>query len=149
MAEPTTFLGNCSRCGKSIAEHSPSLHCPPARPSLPAKSREYQLRAMASNYVTGHRWDRCDSEVATLAADEIAALRALFAERRLELIFPTTHRHIKRGTFYAEVGRGTLQTAHLLEDGRELVCYVGIDDGRIWFRPGDEFDDSARFEAIR
>lgn len=106
---------------------------------------------MARNYSTEHSWTELDREAVTFAADEIATLRALLSKRSslLELLFPTTHRHIKRGTSYAEVGRGTLQTAHLLDDGAPLVCYFGIDDGRIWFRPPSEFDDAARFEAIR
>lgn len=59
-----------------------------------------------------------------------------------------THRHVRRGTEYVEIGRGELQSSITLREGDEpLVVYRSVDDGRIWIRPASEFDDG-RFEAI-
>ncbi len=55
-------------------------------------------------------------------------------------------RHVKRGTEYAEIGRGKLQTDTPLSDYAELVVYQ-CDDGAIWVRPVTEFEDG-RFVEI-
>ncbi|GEM_PF-3630404 len=51
-----------------------------------------------------------------------------------------THRHLKRGTYYRELGRGELQSGQSVAEGCRLVVYQG-DDGRLWLRPEAEFDD--------
>ncbi|MDA8251646.1 MAG: DUF1653 domain-containing protein [Rhodospirillales bacterium] len=55
-------------------------------------------------------------------------------------------RHRKRGTTYTVVGRAELQMATDLVDGAELVIYRG-EDGRLWARQVDEFEDG-RFEQV-
>lgn len=56
-------------------------------------------------------------------------------------------RHLKRGTTYAEVGRGQLQASGgPLGDGSEVVVYRG-DDGKLWVRGVVEFEDG-RFERL-
>lgn len=52
-------------------------------------------------------------------------------------------RHVKTGGLYTEIGRGQVQTETPLNDGAHAVAYLGA-DGRLWFRPVDEFD--AKFE---
>lgn len=49
-------------------------------------------------------------------------------------------RHVKRGTFYTEIGRAELQMAADVVDGSELVIYRG-NDGKWWARQEDEFYD--------
>jgi hypothetical protein len=57
-------------------------------------------------------------------------------------------RHIKRGTLYTEIGRAELQIATLdLVDGSFLVIYRG-EDGKLWARQEDEFEDG-RFEEVK
>jgi hypothetical protein len=78
----------------------------------------------------------------------IAAVLNAVAERRL-VEAPTTERyqHIKRGTTYAVIGRGKLQTDAPLSDYAELVAYRCEETGDIWFRPVSEFTPD-RFRAL-
>ncbi|MDH7796473.1 MULTISPECIES: hypothetical protein [unclassified Beijerinckia] len=57
-----------------------------------------------------------------------------------------THRHIKRGTEYRVVGVSKLQTSQPIEEGTEIVHYVGVDK-QSWSRPASEFNDG-RFEIL-
>jgi hypothetical protein len=74
---------------------------------------------------------------AALARAQLAAPKAM----------PMTHRHLRRGTLYAEIARGTLQTSVPLTDMMELVAYRG-ENGAWWFRPVSEFDDDDRFTLL-
>jgi hypothetical protein len=82
-------------------------------------------------------------DISKEAADEIERLRGLAQAAQ-----QPRWRHKKRGTFYTEIGRGTLQaepSADLCE-GDEIIFYRG-DDGRLWCRRVEEFEDG-RFEAV-
>lgn len=57
-----------------------------------------------------------------------------------------THRHLKRGTSYQLVTYGRLQTEKPIGDDEVLVIYRA-EDGRVWARPVDEFNDG-RFEPL-
>lgn len=70
-----------------------------------------------------------------------------------------THRHKKRGTEYALVGIGKMQTEHWRDpnldaeydnqavDMRDVAIYRSVDGGKLWVRPTEEFNDG-RFETL-
>jgi hypothetical protein len=75
-----------------------------------------------------------------------------------------THRHKKRGTLYTLIGYGKMQAEHwhtagavtaalvdaiplVSVDMDEVAVYQSIDDGQIWVRPREEFEDG-RFEVL-
>ena len=68
-----------------------------------------------------------------------------------------THRHVKRGTEYVLIGYGKMQTpswcwpiggdAGRLVDMEEVAIYRSVDDGSLWVRPREEFEDG-RFVPI-
>lgn len=72
-----------------------------------------------------------------------------------------THRHVKRGTLYRLLGFGKMQAEwwrkmeklsgsavkFVSADMTEVAVYQSVDDGSLWVRPKDEFEDG-RFEAI-
>lgn len=57
-----------------------------------------------------------------------------------------THRHLKRGSLYQQIGIASLQTETPCEETAALVVYRG-EDGKLWARPHDEFTDG-RFEEL-
>lgn len=80
---------------------------------------------------------------------------------------PATHRHKKRGTEYVLIGVGRMQVDNWCEfttevnhaegreyafagkavDMREVAIYRSVDDGSLWARPVEDFNDG-RFEPL-
>ncbi|WP_292722801.1 hypothetical protein [Mesorhizobium sp.] len=94
-------------------------------------------------------WEKKDENEA------IIACRALEARYLAALSSPQggvpegwrpTHRHVKRGSSYQQIGLASLQCTESCAETAVLVIYRG-DDGKLWARPHDEFNDG-RFEAI-
>ncbi|NSZ73912.1 DUF1653 domain-containing protein [Agrobacterium tumefaciens] len=65
-----------------------------------------------------------------------------------------THRHKNRGTEYELLGVGKMQAEKWFEydtgasaDMREVAIYRSINDGSLWVRPKEDFEDG-RFEPL-
>lgn len=62
------------------------------------------------------------------------------------IIKSTKWRHKKRGTTYIEIGRGLMQDHGTDLDDEPVVIYRG-EDGRLWVRTVDQFEDG-RFARV-
>jgi hypothetical protein len=70
----------------------------------------------------------------------------MIADQRQVELFPRW-RHRVRGSTYQEIGRAEVQASRVVVEGDTVVVYRSVDDGKLWARPPDEFDDG-RFEAL-
>lgn len=92
---------------------------------------------------------------------KVRELQAQSANGAPERVLPI-HRHKKRGSRYVLIGIGKMQTEMWEErtegtidragipesvDMREVAIYRDVDDGSLWARPREEFEDG-RYEAI-
>lgn len=93
---------------------------------------------------------------AGLCAGTFGGARAFFEDIRA--LFRPTHKHVKRGGEYVLIGFGKMQAEDwVTEHGRdgcrlvdmlEVAIYRCVEDGTLWVRPKEEFNDG-RFLDLR
>lgn len=76
-------------------------------------------------------------DVVFLILGMVAARLDMAARENAKPIF----KHLKRGTTYTILGTARIQTEWPVVDNVELTVYQGTDDGKMWARPTDEFED--------
>lgn len=126
----------------ALAKPAPSPA--PVRPIGNQGISDYQ-REIARNMAEGFAaWNAARQEA--LPSDEPASSPAGGEVRRV--------RHKKRGTTYRVLHGAVMQSTHWRDthykvpaDGRTVVVYQSEDDGSVWVRPAEEFEDG-RFEAL-
>lgn len=71
----------------------------------------------------------------------VPSLRALMHGWAYVHPLVASHQHATRQTWYSRLAEAELQTSRPVVEGEMLTVYIGIDDGKFWVRPQDEFDD--------
>jgi len=92
-----------------------------------------------------------ESRILSALEPAVAALTAASVQQ-------PTHRHKKRGSEYVLIGYGKMQAegwsvgygeeGSIPADMHEVAVYRSVDDGSLWVRPREEFEDG-RFEALK
>lgn len=115
---------------------------------------------------TFKRWSSSwDSAIAAAQADYAARILSAIDTSPVpaltdEAVERVTHRHKKRGSEYVLIGIGKMQASDWFDlgpppeddqdscvDMREVAIYRGVEDGSLWVRPREDFEDG-RFEVL-
>lgn len=140
------------------ADHKTGYMAPCGWPECQAKISDCTITKRATD-------DECADLIKQLRessrrdADNAARIAALSIAPSTADGWRPTHRHMKRGTEYVLLGIGKMQTAAWREpmantttgsvavDLHPVAIYRSVDDGSLWARPREEFEDG-RFEPL-
>lgn len=108
-------------------------------------ARTLQAAAFPGRVMTGIAPLYIDQARAIMGDPQLIGL----IQQTLQTCQPSRFRHLKRGSTYAMIGYLTLQVepGRVLRDGEKMMGYRADDDGSLWARAKDEFEDG-RFENL-
>lgn len=129
----------------------PLFVSPPPSGEVAERMRAILTNGLKPSFVGGQLQIAIDDDV-------FSALAAISVAPATADGWRPTHRHVKRGSEYVLLGFGKMQanswfdapltlTGNASVDMREVAIYRSVDDGSLWARPREEFEDG-RFEVL-
>lgn len=87
-----------------------------------------------------------DARVEALQQEVARLMQRIDELERAAGLGAPTHRHLKRGSVYAQLGLGQVQSSRPIVEGDVLTIYRA-ENGSLWARPEQEFNDG-RFKPL-